>query len=249
MDPGQLIQAFVARLSEMRGLPSLRVDHWPDQNDSTAPEIDAIAAHFAIEHTSVDTLPDQRRDTVWFGEIAEPIRAELSATLPYRLYVHIEYGSIKASHRRKMIAQELREWILSESPQLREGYQLVSCPGIPFPLHVNKRSDRRPLLILGRLLPKDEGLEARIRTLLAKKASKLAKYQQTKTTILLVENHDIVLTDTPFMIDAIHKAFPDGPPTGVHEIWYADTSIPEDLTFNHCVGPWRDSEATDQLVS
>lgn len=31
------------------------------------------------------------------------------------------------------------------------------------------------------------------------------------------------------MLDAIRRAYPNGPPTGVDQVWYADTSIASDL--------------------
>jgi len=231
MNSNDLIEAFVARLSKKKGYSGLRVDSWPDQSNRTFPEIDAIAGPFAIEHTSVDRLPNQRRDTDWFAQIAKPLRAEFRHTLPFRLCVHVEYGSIKIGQDWRAITRQLREWILDDAPQLPDGNHVVNHPQIPFLLHVTKLSQRRPTFLLGRLIPKDDCFAARIKTQLDRKAEKLARYHGSKITILLVENDDIALTDTTLMLQVIREAYPGGPPTGVHQIWYADTSIPEDTTF------------------
>jgi hypothetical protein len=34
------------------------------------------------------------------------------------------------------------------------------------------------------------------------------------------------------MLDAIRQAYPDGLPSGVDRVWYADTAIPDDIHFN-----------------
>ena len=33
------------------------------------------------------------------------------------------------------------------------------------------------------------------------------------------------------MLDAIRKAYPENPPVGVDQVWYADTSVPSELEF------------------
>ena len=51
------------------------------------------------------------------------------------------------------------------------------------------------------------------------------------TTVLLVENNDIALMNDLKLLDAIREAYPDGPPKGVDEIWFADTSISDKPAF------------------
>src|SRR3954464_12750152 len=59
MKDSEVIESFVAFLAVQRGM-SIRVDRWPDKERDG--DIDAVAGPFAIEHTSIDTFPDQRRD-------------------------------------------------------------------------------------------------------------------------------------------------------------------------------------------
>ena len=56
--------------------------------------------------------------------------------------------------------------------------------------------------------------------------------------MLLIENNDIALMHPIIMRQEMQKAYPNGLPTGVDEIWYADTAevrkIPvtlSDITF------------------
>ena len=70
----EVIAAFVRYLRQ-QGHPGLKVDRLPDEVNRKTGDIDAIAGPFAIEHTSINTVPHQRRDSarssVWleaFGE-------------------------------------------------------------------------------------------------------------------------------------------------------------------------------------
>jgi hypothetical protein len=75
-------------------------------------------------------------------------------------------------------------------------------------------------------------LPARIRQQFARKAEKLAKYHgRDTTTVLLIENDDMALMNHVKMLNAIRKACPSGPPPGVDQIWYADTSFAPDIAF------------------
>jgi hypothetical protein len=62
MNDRDVIRAFVAYLQE-NGHPNLEVERWPEDENRVSKEIDAIAGVLSIEHTSIDTLPNQRRDS------------------------------------------------------------------------------------------------------------------------------------------------------------------------------------------
>jgi hypothetical protein len=49
--------------------------------------------------------------------------------------------------------------------------------------------------------------------------------------VLLVESEDIALMNEAKMLAAVRTAFADGPPSGVHQLWYVDTSIPIEILF------------------
>jgi hypothetical protein len=61
----EVISLFVKYLAN-ENYPGFEVDIWPDEETRQSAGIDAIAGKFAIEHTSVDTIPNQRRDSAWF---------------------------------------------------------------------------------------------------------------------------------------------------------------------------------------
>ena len=232
MNDCNVVDAFVTHLAA-NGHPGLRVDRRPDDENRNSLEIDAIAGPFAIEHTSVDTLPNQRRDSDWFKRAVGGLESELERELSFRLTVTIEYDAVGNGQDWPEIRAALKTWVANEAPHLAEGVSLVENPrGVPFRLHVAKASERRPGVLFARYQPEDETLPARVKATFDRKAAKLAKYQEPGVmTVLLVESDDIALMNELKMIEAIRAAFPHSPPAGVDRVWYADTSIPSALEF------------------
>jgi hypothetical protein len=60
-----VVEGFVSFLADQRH-PGLRVEARPDVDNRNAADIDAVAGPLAIEHTSIDTRENQRRDGSWF---------------------------------------------------------------------------------------------------------------------------------------------------------------------------------------
>jgi hypothetical protein len=75
-------------------------------------------------------------------------------------------------------------------------------------------------------------LPDRVREQLDRKAGKLSRYRdEGKITILLVESDDIALMDDSIMWESLRQAYPIGLPSKVDQIWFADTSIREEILF------------------
>lgn len=232
MKDSDVIDEFVAHLRK-NGHPNLKVDQRPDNENRDSPDIDAIAGPFAIEHTSIDTLPDQRRNNDWFMQIIGDLEQEFSSQLPFHLYITLEYNAITTNQDWKAIHQALKIWIIGDALRLKEGHHVLgNVPGVPFKLHVDKKIGFPPSLFFARFPFQDNTLANRIKTQCDRKAKKLAKYQGTrKTTILLIENYDIALMHPSITLKGIRGAYPNGLPPGVDRIRYADTSIPDYIRF------------------
>jgi hypothetical protein len=224
----EVISAFVAFMQKTSHA-GLRVDRWPDkENDG---DIDAIAANLAIEHTSIDTLLHQRRDSDWFMKAAGSLQEEIPVKPPFRLKITFEYDAVKKGQNWVEVRDALKHWIIDEALHLKDGHHVLSdVPGIPFRIHVTKASDRPPAILAGRFAPIDDTLPNRMREQFTRKAKKLAKYL-TMTKILLVESEDGALMNESDMVVAISQAFADALPLGVDQVWYADTSIPDSIVF------------------
>ena len=193
-----------------------------------------LLVHFAIEHIRIDTLPDQTRRNDWFGQAIDGLEEELSPYLPFRLQITLQYDAVTANQDWRAINRALMNWIMGESVYLEDGqHDLENVPSIPFPLNVDKDSDYKfPGLVFYRNQPNDNTLPNRIKTLCDEKARKLAEYQESgKTTVILIENNDIALMNRTMMQQEIQNAYPNGLPAGVDKIWFADKTGDSDITF------------------
>jgi hypothetical protein len=232
LNDSDVIDAFVEHLRG-RGYPGLKVEERPDKKNRNSRDIDAIAGPFAIEHTSIDALPEQRRDADWFMKAVGGIEKELPKKVSFRLRITIEYTAVKKGQDWDAIRKGLMNWIRNHSPHLTDGRHVLNgVPGVPFKFYVTKVSDRPPGIFFYRTMPPDETLSTRVKMKCDEKAEKLLKYKPHKTTVLLIESDDIALMNEMTIRDAIQKAYPKGPPPGVDHIWYADTSIPDEIEFN-----------------
>jgi hypothetical protein len=228
-----VVNAFVEHLRE-HGHPELEIERYPDVENRSSSEIDAIAFPFAIEHTSIDTVEHQRRNKDWFGRFADPLREVLDSAVPFYLNLTLSYDSIKRGPELDDVRAAFETWVRDESPLLPEGRTVVSsAEGIPFEFEAERRSDWPPELILTRLAPRDDTLAERMRDTIEKKTGKLQRYRSDYTTVLLIENNDRILMNKEKMLGAIHRNYPDGPPAGVDQIWYADTSNSTRTWFIH----------------
>lgn len=232
MNERDVIDAFVSHLQET-GHPRLTLDGRPDEENRESPDIDAIAGEFAIEHTSIDSIPDQRRDSDWFMHAVGNLEQELEAPLSFRLDITLGYNSVRSGQDWVGIRSALKVWLRKVADSLPEGRSVVEdVPGIPFRLNVIKSAAGRPGVFFARFRPNDDTLPERIQSAFNRKAEKLGKYQARGfTTILLVENEDIALMYNWKMLEAIRAAFPNGNPPGVDQVWYVDTSIENALEF------------------
>jgi hypothetical protein len=241
MSDAEIIAAFVAHLRDL-GYPGLQVDRRPDQENRDSTDIDAIAGPFAIEHTSIDTLPNQRRDSDWFIRAVGGVEQEVEGALPFRLSIAIEYDAVGRGQDWAAIRKSLTVWLINQTADLPDGRSLVTgLPGVPFRMHIVKSSGRLPGVFFARFQPEDETLSVRIRQAFERKAVKLRKYKRPGIiTVLLLENDDRALMNNWKMLEAIRAAYPSGLPTGVDQVWYADTSIPSALEFRDFTSQLRD---------
>ena len=236
-DDATIVEFFVNHL-KMNGHPNLKIDRIPDQEKvegDKKKDIDAIAGHFAIEHTSFDTVKNQTRDSARFLKVVGDFESEISPQLNYRLGIILPYEGIKRGQKWSSVRESLKDWIINFSPKLPDGRHLIdNVPGVPFQFHANKASDRRPGLIFNRFVPENNDFSNRLRGHLNRKAKKLIPYKENEfKTVLLIESDDIALMDESIMLDGIREVFSQKLPDGVDQIWYADTSIPEKILFHN----------------
>jgi len=228
----EVIRFFVQYLAN-HGNPGISVDTYPDEEKRQSAEIDAIAGPFAIEHTSIDTIPNQRRDAAYFVQVVKPLEDEFCCKLQFRLALTFPYEGIQIGQDWSKITAALRNWVLGIAPKLSIGsHKINDVLEVPFEFTANKRKSNRPGLFFSRFDPNDKTLPDRLREQLDRKIKKLLFYRhKNKITILLVESDDMALMNDGIMWDGLRSAYPHGLPHGLDQVWFADTSIPEEILF------------------
>ena len=224
-DDKAVIAAFVAFRCG-RDLPGLTVDSWPDVENRDSPDIDAVAGPLAIEHTSVDTVADQRRDSAWFSQVVRSVERGPASRIPFRLELTFPYEGVARGQDWVAMQMALEAWILAEGSRLPDGLRSVELDAVPFAFDAHKASDRHAGLFFLRHSPDDSSLADRLRQHVVRKAAKLTRYtDRGKRGVLLLESNDIALMNEARLVHALKVAFPRGLPRVVTELWYADTSV------------------------
>jgi len=226
-----VVDAFVAYLAEQRH-PGLQIEARPDVTNRSSADIDAVAGPFALEHTSIDTIENQRRDGSWFGEVAERLEETFRGRLPFRLRLIFPYEGVAAGQDWHAIREALGVWIAEGVLMLPDGAHTTPVPGVPFVVSITKESNRPAGLFCMRVAPPDDNLAERCGVLLNRKAKKLKPYRAAgKTTVILLESRDMALMNVFKLSEAVRQAFPSGLPDGVDELWHADASVPAAMEF------------------
>jgi len=220
------------------GHQGLGIDRFPDDEQSKEADIDALAGELAIEHTSVDTVPQQRQRSAWFMQAAGDLEAEfnrLEDRPQFFFSITLPYEAIDTGQDWNQIKEGLRSWIEDNVHSLPDGvHTMRGVTGVPFEFRVKRSSVGPKGVYFSRVPPTDSSLPSRLRDLLDRKAKKLIPYKvRGKTTILLVESDDIALMNEPLLVEAIWSAYHGVLPEGVDQIWFADTAVRPDLSFRN----------------
>ena len=231
MEDRTVIDEFIRHLQE-HGYPSLKVDRRPDEEEEyqNLPSVDAIAGDFAIEHTSIDTLPNQRRNADWFSKVTEGLEEEFADQLSFHLSITFDYGAVSKNYisiteKRGLgeIHQVFRNRIGEVNLSLADGCRVLNgFPDIPFQFDVIEGNELPKDILFALINPEDSTLPERIKELIDRSAKKLAKDQSnTKTTVLVIEINDPALMNDR-ILGAIRKAYPEELLSGINQIWYGE---------------------------
>lgn len=220
----ECIDQFVAVL-RTNGYPDLRVEDYPDERNSG--DIDAIAGSFAIEHTSVDGIPDQRGHDARFSKLIEGLRDELkhfdfqaNVTFSYNDLLELTTQSIPSTRT------ALIDWLREVLPQLPDGQHHFSrTPSLPFTILIRKWGARRPGILFVRDTIEDRTATDELRFHLTRKAKKLKLYKERPegyTTVLLVDLNGSTLMSLYELTELLYASFEDASIDGVDEVWCVD---------------------------
>ena len=108
MTARDVILAFVD-FRRNHGFPGLQVERWPDEENRQSKDIDAIAGPFAIEHTSIDSVTNQRRDADWFSRFVNGLEQVIDDCVDCGFTIALEYDAIKKGQNLNVIHDALKK--------------------------------------------------------------------------------------------------------------------------------------------
>jgi len=171
-------------------------------------EFETPTAKFALEHTRIESFPNQIGEGKLFAQLLGPLEAELAGKLPGAFFLSADVGAAKAPiTQHAEIQRILAEWILAKGTGLESEEQsgadgkcdITEKPdGVPFEVTLHRDADYDSRLFIIQNLPGDgENLQRdRIRTALDRKCPKLLQTAKDgRVSILVLESDDIALAN------------------------------------------------------
>ena len=229
-DDKKIVGKFVEHLRCNCGFSDLEINCFPDSLNSSSKDVDAIADPLAIEHTSIDFLPNQRQNDVRFLKFIDGLFPIKDCRINSRLTIHIPYEFDKYIEPKNLsaIQKAFEDFVVQNSRDWNDGgpHKFEDVQGVPFNFQVFKDSDLPSGVRFQRILPPNVDFSDRLFKQLESKRGKLVEYRKFGlTTVLLVESKDIALVDVngQKVLNAIREAYPSGMPLGLDQMWYVDT--------------------------
>lgn len=230
-----IISEFIVYLTKTRSIP-FQIICWPDKLNRSSKDIDAIAEgddiRIAIEHTTIDTVNKQREDSDRFMKVFKEIETHLFTKVADKIRLTVDFYVVQNKINWQKLQQTLKDWLEKNIPTLPFGSAYHNIPNIPFKVHINKQASINPSFRIGRFPPENKTLPKRIASSISRKMEKLAPYKKKGyKTFLLIENNDIALMSLALLKSSVKIVMKKKLVKELDEIWYADTSIPNDLEF------------------
>jgi hypothetical protein len=110
------------------------------REDEADGEIDAVAEPYAIQHTSVDSLPVGRLADVRFKQVVGNLEQDLAGKLGFPLWITWDWGAIQKGQIWPAVCKTLYAWIANEAAHLSDGrHRVTNVSGVPFTFDVLNR--------------------------------------------------------------------------------------------------------------
>ena len=190
------------------------ITEFPDESERNLRACDALARvgcrRVAIEHTSIDSIPFQRRDDKRFIKLLGPLESELSGKLPTpgHYHLHIHMNAIPTGVDWADVRRWIYRWCQKVAPSLEIGdpstaprHFVRGVPqGVPFEVTLYRWPGQDGQFKIGRFSPADADLENQreevVYQALVSRGTKVAGYgRKGFRTMLVLESKDIALAN------------------------------------------------------
>ena len=208
------------RLIEERDGGPLVDTECPDKTEHRKQAVELLfespTKRYAIEHTRIESFPQQIADGKAFSCLLEPLETDLAGELPgiYTLVVAVgaTNGIPVSDHER--IRTLVKQWILANASKAAEGGGNQGSvseqpPGVPFPLTLHGRVGSASRLLVARCTPDELETQRlqRVQTALNRKIPKLVAHKADgRETVLVLESCDTGLGNFSDIGVAVSKA-------------------------------------------
>lgn len=231
----------------------------PDEIERNLPACDALAhvgdRKVAVEHTSIDSVPFQRRDDKRFMALLGPLESKLAGKLPtpghYQLVIPM--NAIPTGINWADVRLQILKWCQEVAPNLEIGgprtaprHFIREVPqGVPFEVTLYRWPRRDGQFKIARFSPEDLANKRGevIYQALISRGTKVASYRKSGfRTILILESNDIALAnasdigqaflnamkkiDTVELPDEVYLVETEGKPYYFHRLKFGDTIFP-----------------------
>ena len=221
-------QCVLDDLSERLSEP-ISVVRRPDEEERQREAVEILAQsesrshQFAIEHTRIESFPEQIAGGAAFSKVLRPLETELSAELGGHYWLIVPAGASECVPAKdtERVQDTLKQWVIStattleaEDPSSKKTVSFTDeLEGVPFP--VTLRRFRYPERYRGHrfgivsIVPEalEELRAQRVKTALTRKCPKLARCRPDGySTVLILESNDIQLANPGVIKDALAGA-------------------------------------------
>ena len=209
------IEQFCARLSAIEG-QEVRIVERPDHDNPGQGGCDAIidrgGHRFALEHTTVDSVVNQRADDARFNQVVVPLEEAIRRAHPDSwVEIIVPIYAVPTGTDWSQIAEALRVGCIQVIAQMPFGeeYRESVLDGVPFPVWICRREDRHnPVCYVIRQGPSNlhTHLENNMARAIREKRGQLAFYRgQGLPTLLLLDSDEIALANRDSLAEAFRR--------------------------------------------
>lgn len=226
--------AAVHLLSQRKG-EALTFLGRPDKDERQKEAVDWIykgeSTEFVLEHTLIESVPGQIKDSMQFSELLGPLEKELKGYLPEPGYytLAVNFGAVEGAKDAERIREALKTWIIEKAPTLevRSPDTIPYCsirevpPGVSFEVELSRCRGSNGKLFIMRFSPTDleEQRKSRIREAFGRKCPKLQRARgKTRRSLLVLESDDIALANAHVVGEAV-----------IEELKFRQDDIPDDV--------------------
>lgn len=199
---------------------------FPDDDNRSSSDIDAIVENIAIEHTSIDSIKGQRENNAKFQLVFVPTMDQFSPLVDAHYWMVVAFKDVQQISKPTDAAKLVRDWFQREIIPLPNGrYSQVQIPGLNIPVNISKSTDLWSTVIFLRSADPDKEIDLTLKNRVMQKAEKLKSYKERGLrTCLVVESEDIAFMGQHIFKQTYQKAFGLNLPPNTDVVFFADSA-------------------------